>query len=223
MGVRKEGVAGTCDTRGVVRIDFSPVPTNLEFCIEVQSQLIRMDKYKEARQKNRTASILSHLTLKLNGKASDCIGCATAWSVPELETLASGVFVFGFTMSSGFGSESRMVVCGTCMLDGKAIRFGHSAMVQDKDNIVEGKLLKRMVRVSYQVGATTGSYLLVSDSKFFCSLKNLYEQWVHYPGNNLARPRRILVYRNSGNEGKFKGQCRSFSLLHFWCLDESHR
>jgi len=99
-------------------------------------------------QNSRVAPYLSNLTLKINGKASSSIDCATAWSVPEFEARTSGMLILGYTMSSGAGTSGKMVVCGSCLLDGSGMRFGHTAMIQDKDNVIAGILIRQMVKVS---------------------------------------------------------------------------
>lgn len=107
-----------------------------------------MDKFTEFDRKSRAGPYLSSLVLKLNGKASSPVTCATAWSVPEFESRTSGMLILGYTMSSGSGVSGKMVVCGTCLLDSSGMRFGHSALVQDKDNIVSSTVMKQMVKVS---------------------------------------------------------------------------
>jgi len=103
-------------------------------------------------RRSRAAMYLSNLTLKLNGKASSSINRATAWSVPELESRTSGMLILGYTMSSGSGTSGKMVVCGSCLLDSSGMRFAHSAMVQDKDTVVAGTVMKNMVKVSMSHG-----------------------------------------------------------------------
>ena len=65
-------------------------------------------------------------------------------------------------MSSGMGVSGKMVVCGSCMFDASHIRFGHSAMVQDKDPIVSSTLLKRMIKVSFAGSSGVTGYWALS-------------------------------------------------------------
>ena len=113
-----------------------------------QSQFIRIDQFKE-KHGHGSSPYLCNLVLKLNGKMSSPVDRATAWQNPDLVKLTTGILVMGYTMSvSGTGSSGKMVVCGCCLLDSEAMRFGHSAMVQDRDTTVASILMKRMVKVS---------------------------------------------------------------------------
>ena len=129
-------------------------------------------------------SYLSGLALKVNGKVSNPIDRATNWSVSEMEAKAAdnqmaayqNILIIGYSMNSSQGKSGSMVVCGSCLVD--CMRFGFSAMAQEKDTVVAGTLMERMIR-------------------------NLYQQWLNQ--NPSRRPGRVLVYRNSGNDGHFKG------------------
>ena len=144
----KTGLAGTSARFSFQTLNNSSfLWLHLHFLV-FQSQLARMDKFMNFDRMSRAAPYLSNLTLKLNGKASSSVNCATAWSVPELESRTSGMLIIGYTMSSGSGLSGKMVVCGSCLLDGSSMRFSHSAMVQDKDTIVTSTVMKHMVKVS---------------------------------------------------------------------------
>ena len=109
----------------------------------------------------RAAPYLSHLTLKLNAKASSSIDRATAWSVPDFDSSTSGMLIIGYTLSSASGLSGKMVVCGSCLLPANSreqdsrehdrcsgMRFGYSALIQEKDTIVAETVMKNMVKVS---------------------------------------------------------------------------
>ena len=121
---------------------------------------------------SKAAPYLSHLTLKLNAKASSSVDRATAWSVSDFDSKTSGMLIIGYTMSSGSGLSGKMVVCGSCLLPAyskehdssseqlrpSGLRFGYSAMIQEKDTIIAGTVMKNLVKVSDEKDNRTLKY-----------------------------------------------------------------